>query len=190
MSYQTYITDALVCGSKDSNTSDRAYLLFTREAGMLWASARSVREERSKHRYALQDFSFLRVSLVRGKGGWRIVGTEAGENAYYTATERERRIVLRNIVRFLRRFVQGESAHAELFDEVERALTIPVSDAGTLETVVSLRLLAHLGYVAPHGAYAAIIAARTPEEALTAVDSTALAAARRATEEAHAVSHL
>ena len=72
MSYQTYITDAVVVGSYASNTADKSYLLFTKRAGMLYATARSVREERSKQRYALQDFSHITVTLVKGKGGWCI----------------------------------------------------------------------------------------------------------------------
>ena len=48
MSYQTYITEALIVGSFDSNTADKSYLLFTKSAGMLYASARSVREEDRK----------------------------------------------------------------------------------------------------------------------------------------------
>ena len=56
MAYVTYTTLALVCGTFDQKTSDRSYMLFTREAGMLFASARSVREERSKQRYASTRF--------------------------------------------------------------------------------------------------------------------------------------
>jgi len=88
MSYATYTTEALVCGSRNNNTSDRAYLLFTEEVGMIWASARSVREERSKQRYALQDFSLIRVSLVKGKSGWRIGSVEATCNPFMEARSR------------------------------------------------------------------------------------------------------
>lgn len=56
MAYETYTTEALVCGTFNRNTADRSYLLFTREAGMLYADARSVREERSRQRYALRTF--------------------------------------------------------------------------------------------------------------------------------------
>lgn len=149
MSYKTYITDAVVCGAFDHLTSDRSYLLFTREAGMLFASAKSVREERSKHRYALQEFSRARITLVRGKAGWRITGTEPLGNFYTTLTSRDARATLRNSLRLLRRVVQGETPHPALFDDIITGLSLLTQSEGkTLEVLLSLRILHALGYVA------------------------------------------
>ncbi|MEX2341217.1 MAG: recombination protein O N-terminal domain-containing protein, partial [Candidatus Paceibacterota bacterium] len=83
MSYKTYTTEAIVCGSRVNNTSDKSFLLFTKDAGMLWAAAKSVREERSRQRFALQDFSLIRASLIKGKSGWRIGSVESDRN-YFT----------------------------------------------------------------------------------------------------------
>lgn len=83
MAYVTYTTDAIVCGTYDRNTADRSYRLFTRELGMLYADARSVRLEKSKQRQALQDFSLIKVSLVKGKAGWKIGSVSEVQN-YYT----------------------------------------------------------------------------------------------------------
>ena len=80
MAYATYTTQALVCGTFDRNTADRSYRLFTREFGMVWADARSVRLEKSKQRSALTDFSVVRISLVRGKAGWKIGSVIAQQN--------------------------------------------------------------------------------------------------------------
>jgi recombinational DNA repair protein (RecF pathway) len=151
--YQMYITDALVCGTRNSNTSDRAFLLFARDAGMLWASARSVREERSKQRYALQDFSHEKCTLVKGKGGWRIAGVEPHTNFYYLTSDRKTRTLLRNVVRLLRRVMGGETAHPELFDDVIATLYRSKEDTENLELIMSLRVLHGLGYIAPHPAY-------------------------------------
>src|SRR6056297_1890561 len=85
MAYVTYTTDALVCGTFDRNTADRSYRLFTRELGMLYADARSARKENSKQRQALQDFSLIRVSLVKGKGGWKIGSVTEVKNYYACA---------------------------------------------------------------------------------------------------------
>ena len=160
MAYQIYITDAIVCGSKNNNTSDRSYLLFTRDAGMVWASAKSAREERSKHRYALQDFSLARVSLVRGKIGWRVTGAEPTENLYFKAETRDTRTLIRNILRLLRRFLHGESPHPEVFDDVRDALQKQQgADTLRLESLLTLRVLSRLGYIAPQKAYDALLAA-------------------------------
>ncbi len=148
MSYKTYITEALVCGSTPSNTSDKSFLLFTREAGMLYASAKSVREERSKHRYALQDCALIRVTLVRGRSGWKITGTEAMQNFYSEQETREGRKLVRDVVRLLRRLIHGEESVPSIFDETKACLTAPVHGReGVTYLLYTLRTLHTLGYV-------------------------------------------
>jgi DNA repair protein RecO len=159
MSYKTYITDALVCGARTSNTSDKSFLLFTREAGMLYASAKSVREERSKQRYSLQEFSIIRVTLVHGKAGWRITGAEPILNVYTIQRTREARALVRNIIRLLRRLIQGEVPHELLYDEVVTILrTEHTGKEGPLEEVLTLRVLNMLGYIAPTEEIASLFA--------------------------------
>ncbi len=157
MSYKTYITEALVCGSRKSNTSDKSYLLFTRDAGMLYASAKSVREERSKHRYALQEFSYIRTTLVHGRTGWRITGAEPLTNVYALQTTREARALVRNVIKLLRRLIQGEAPHESLFDEVKTLLCrTHAGDEDVFEEVFTLRTLHVLGYIAPIEEHAAL----------------------------------
>jgi len=85
------------------NTSDKSFLLFTRDNGMLFATAKSVREEVSKQRQALQDFSRIRVSLVKGKTGWRIGSVESLRNDFSAAYDRETRGSVVSLYRLLRR---------------------------------------------------------------------------------------
>ncbi len=150
MSYQTYITDALVCGSRSYRTADRSYLLFTREAGMLTALAKSVREERSKQRFGLQEFSLIRVTLVRGREVWRITGVEPVENLYFSSDNRARRLFIRRAIQSLRRVIHGEVSHPELFDDLLHfCRLVPPETAGVLQVAFLLRMLHMLGYVAP-----------------------------------------
>jgi recombinational DNA repair protein (RecF pathway) len=154
MAYQTYITEALVCGVFDSNTSDRSFLLFTKEAGMIYAHAKSVREEKSKQRYALQVASYVRVTLVRGKSGWKIAGVEAIKNFYACTRTREERALVRNIILLLRRVIQGEVAQNTIFTDVANAFEQGSAVSPyILERIVTLRVLHHLGYIAPAPLY-------------------------------------
>jgi recombinational DNA repair protein (RecF pathway) len=163
MAYQTYITEALVCGSYDSNTADRTYLLFAREAGMVLAYAKSVREERSKQRYALQICMHIRATLVRGKAGWRLAGVEPIESLYAAAVTREARALLRNSVLLLRRVIRGETAHTEIFDDVLTVLKQSgVYDPEKLETVLAFRILHALGYVDAGASGAVLLSPQFP----------------------------
>lgn len=150
MAYATYTTDALVCGTFDRNTADRSYLLFTREAGMLYADARSAREERSRQRYSLQDFSLVRVSLVKGKGGWKVGSIQALHNFYHEAADQAARGSVVSVFRLLRRFFKGEEPAPELFDYVLQAiarLTADQPDRLFLQMIIQVHILAELGYV-------------------------------------------
>lgn len=150
MSYETYTTEALVCGTWNRNTSDKSYLLFTKEAGMLYADARSVREEKSKQRYALQDFSYIRVSLIKGKSGWRVGSVESLLNHYTLAINKLARGSVIHVYRILRRFYKGEESNRGLFEYVVASLGVMTTDVAeriTLEQILQLRILSELGYV-------------------------------------------
>lgn len=165
MAYQTYITEAIVCGTYDSNTADRSFLLFAREAGMLYAHAKSVREERSKQRYALQTCSHVRATLIRGKSGWKIAGVEPIQNLYALAPTREARAFLRNIILLLRRVIHGETVYEEIFDDIVGTCTQVGKHIPTkLERILSLRILHALGYIAPNGSYNAFLHCAFPYE--------------------------
>lgn len=157
MSYKTYTTEAIVCGSRVNNTSDKAFLLFTREGGILWASARSVREERSKQRFALQDFSLVRISLVRGKSGWRIGSVESSVNFFTEAKSQAARANITSVVKLLRQFLHGEVSHTDIFDDTKailgQSLTASAADLAKIKTIYFLRLLYQLGYIASRDVY-------------------------------------
>ncbi len=163
MAYQTYITEALVCGSWHRNTADKSILLFAREAGMVYVHAKSIREERSKQRYALQDASHVRVTLIRGKTGWKVAGAEMIQSFYAESSTRESRAFLRNIILLLRRVMQGEVAHQHIFDDViqvmQEGMELPQKQ---LEAVLSLRILESLGYVARDEEYTSLLAPTFP----------------------------
>jgi len=154
MSYQTYTTKAIVCGSRSNNTSDKSLLLFTREAGMLWASARSVREERSKQRFSLQDFSLVKVSLIKGKTGWKIGSIECEKNFFTLSTTQSARITVINVVKLTRQFIQGEAYQPQLFDDFKSVLDQSVIKEGKhLVAIYTLRLLHNLGYIATENSF-------------------------------------
>lgn len=190
MAYLTYTTEALVCGSQDRNTSDRSYLLFTRDGGMVLATARSVREERSKQRQALQDFSLVRVSLVRGKSGWRVGSVENEYNAFQSARSRAARSAALRIVKLLRQYVHGEEPHPALYADVRAALdALPMlqdEDVPHLAATCMLRMLHKLGYIATHDSYEDLLESDT----WTMAPAPLPKAAERAVEVAQKSSHL
>lgn len=152
MSYHIYTTAAFVCGAVDQNQSDRAYLLFTDTLGMVWATARSVREERSRQRYALQPFSKITVSLIRGKTGWRIGSVVPDLNFYQLATDRAQRTAISQLFKLTRQYVHGEEANHQLFQELQQGCHCVLHSDNTppdhIVLISTVRMLQLLGYVA------------------------------------------
>jgi len=191
VSYKTYITEALVCGSKASNTSDRSYLLFTREAGMLYAQAKSVREERSKQRFALQEFSYVRSTLIHGKSGWRIAGVEPILNLYAEAHTREARALVRNSIVLLRRFLTGADPHESLFDDVLRTLVASrEAYVSYTELVLTVRVLYALGYIAPQAVHKDVLDAEDVIAVARTITPEIARACEKAIDHAHKESQL
>ncbi|MEK7134029.1 MAG: recombination protein O N-terminal domain-containing protein, partial [Patescibacteria group bacterium] len=79
--YQKYQTDALVLASRESGENDRVFVLYTVDFGLVRARASAVRTEKSRMRYALQNYARANAALVRGKRGWRMAGASAVKNA-------------------------------------------------------------------------------------------------------------
>lgn len=193
MSYKTYTTEAIVCGSTAHNTSDKRYLLFSEEAGMVFASAQSVREERSKQRYALQDFSCIRVSLVKGKSGWRIGSVEALGNPFLRAETRKERGSITYIIAQLRRYVHGEIALPRAYADVCDLLhtnALRTDENSILQELFLVRLLAELGYIAPDASWKKLVDADTLFRARENYDQTMNATITQAIKEGAQASHL
>lgn len=147
--YQKYSTEALVISSRESGESDRLYSLFTKDFGLVRARASAVRNETSRMRYALQNFSRTNVSLVKGKRGWRV----AGATALSTAIKKDSKGVcaFARIAELVNRLVAGEEQSAYIFAALSDAHAALMrgsnGSTGTIEIVCVARILFALGYI-------------------------------------------
>ena len=193
MVYQTYTTTAIVCGSWPRNGADKIFLLFTRELGMLYATARSVREERSRQRYALQECASVRVSLVRGRLGWRIGSVIDISHPVLSAKDRQRRIAIVRLLRTVRRFLPGESPVPNVFDTITHALEhlVQTNDvqAEVFTVCTQFKVLYELGYIAPTAIQQTFLT-MPPDEIQNVVSEVNLEDMQRSIDNASAVSHL
>lgn len=167
MAYQTYTTEAIVCGRTVRGEHDLTLRLYTKDTGMIFARAGAARALESKLRYGLQDFSYSRITLVHGKHEWRVTGATLIENLYYRTASREHRGALRNATRVVRRLLSGTAAEPDLFAIVIEGLqTLAEGDGSQAATdVFLLRVLHHLGYVPTRAAYADLVGQRTLKDA-------------------------
>lgn len=149
--HRLFVTDALVLHKRGVGEANTLVSLLTKEYGLVRASARSARFERSKLRYGLETFTQGRFTMVRGRYEWKLTGVEATQKVFQTSTPTARRIAGR-VSRLLLRLIQGEEPVSELFPTVEEgfhrlARAVAISDAEAIESILVLRMLALLGYL-------------------------------------------
>ncbi|OGZ06482.1 MAG: hypothetical protein A2845_06215 [Candidatus Lloydbacteria bacterium RIFCSPHIGHO2_01_FULL_49_22] len=151
MSHHIYHTEAIILGTLPSGEGDRLLYCYTRELGLVVAHARSIRENRSRLRYALQLFSHARVDLIRGKYGWKLISATPIASFSELWSHAGRRRIAAEHLHLARRLIQGEERHELLFDDMLKGLTLlsTLADRESqkdAELLLVVRLLDALGY--------------------------------------------
>ncbi len=149
--YTIHRTNAFVLKSQTIGEANAYMDLFTRDLGLVRATAQGVRHLKSKLRYSLTDFSYSSVSLVRGKEVWRLTNAMKSNDAVEIINEEARQVLYR-IFALLRRLLVGEEKHVELFDLVEKVFFILIEKPhseyrSSIEEITVLRILFLLGYI-------------------------------------------
>lgn len=155
-----YHTPGLVLGARGVGESNSLLTIFTRELGMIEASAQAVREVKSKLRFSLREFSFSELSLVRGKQGWRITSAILDTNLSDSCGPgTETLSCAARVSGLLQRLVAGEEKNEQLFDMVTSALRflskegLVGEELANAECVAVLSILHELGYVQDDAAF-------------------------------------
>lgn len=137
--------------SRNFGEAGKYYSIFTRDLGMISASAQGVRKMSSKLRFVLQDFTYLKIDLVKGKDFWRVTSASK-TNKLEELSKPEIFRVFANISKLLKRLLAGEDKNEDLFVDLLNGLSI-LEKSGTkeklrnVEAVIVLRILDNLGYI-------------------------------------------
>jgi DNA repair protein RecO (recombination protein O) len=164
MSHTKYQTEGIVLGGYDFGEANRYFNIFTKDFGLIGARAQGIRELKSKLRYNLQDLSYSKISLIRGKSAWKI--TDAQEIKNIAGGFSNNVLKMQTSVRalsFLRRMLSGEGRNNLLFDIIINGLShlekenLSEKDIGNLEILLVLRVLNNLGYLNSLGSFSDFI---------------------------------
>ena len=154
MPHAIYQTPALVLSVTAMKESNKLAVLYTRDFGLVYVAAQSVRELSSKMKSQLHSYSFVEVDLVRGRDIWRLTGIHekyhvlkyVGSKWYPFMTK---------VAGTIKRLCPGEEPHEGIWNDIEKLEEI-ISQGSTavtsheLEIIILARLLYHLGYWSGH----------------------------------------
>jgi DNA repair protein RecO len=143
--YSIYNTPALVLNKKDHSDNDVVLTFLTKEFGLIRAVATGLRKEKSKLRFSLQAFSVTDVSLVKGKGMWRVTNAKHIESLVG-----EKNNILDKIKLTIERLVYGEEG-SDLYNIVVNGVKTDSKDYESVERIIIMRILNELGYIERKG---------------------------------------
>jgi DNA repair protein RecO len=148
--HKLFISKGLVLGKRTVGEAHVRVAVLTRDFGLIKARAQSARKEGSKLRYGLEPLTHARFTFVEGRHEWRLTGVDGSSTLLPSSILLRTRVG--RVVRLLLRLIQGEEAHPVLFDTVVSGLFTlararDIEQAESIETVLVLKTLAHLGYL-------------------------------------------
>lgn len=152
--HQLYETEAYVLRVTPYGEADAVVVLLTKDFGVVRATVRGIRYEKSKLRFVVQPYTKIRATLVQGKEMWRLTNAQ-GDVALTSTAHEEQLLLVARISKLLERLISGEEVDTKLFAIVDSGFSfIDTSQDDKqltdIESVLVLRILHHLGYVGAH----------------------------------------
>jgi len=149
--HRLYVTPGIVLGKRGVGEAHTLVSILTEEFGLVRAKATSTRAEGSKLRYGIEPLTMARFSFVQGRYEWKLTGVEQVSRALLT-TSLQKRVATGRISKLLLRLIHGEEEGRALFKTVTQGLSLlslaeNVEEAGSVECILVLRILSHLGYL-------------------------------------------
>lgn len=149
MSYHIHSTEAFIISSVPRGERNSSLLLLCEELGTLYAQATGVRVLQSKLRSHLIPHTLARVSLVRGKQEWHVVGAE-GILRLDRLPHAPRASLLR-VLKLATHTTVPDDPHTNHFALMREALaaltTASESSMPALELLTVLKIIAHAGFL-------------------------------------------
>jgi DNA repair protein RecO len=158
MSHHIYQTKAFIIDSVDVGEANKLLTVFTADLGLIYVSAQGVRIMKSKLRPSIQDLSYSKIALVRGREYWRLTSAEKLISLYDKRVHVLVRKLIAQSLHFVKRLTAGEIKHEELFDMLSKLFTFcfenskQIADHSNnqvikaLRLVINFRILESLGY--------------------------------------------
>lgn len=152
--HHIYHTKGVILSSRNIGEANKIFSIYTRELGMVHATAQGIRFSKSKLRFSLQDFYYASIDLVRGKELWKITSATSISSFPIIKEDKDSILLVARVGKLLERLCQGESANEIIFDDFIQALylldDLSFNDDSrmALELHLVLRILHSLGYIA------------------------------------------
>lgn len=170
MSIEKYTTEVFVLREFERDENDLVYKVWTRDFGIVFVLARSIRKINAKLRMAVKKNDFLLMTLVKGKDIWRLTGAEEyNKENLFLKQEKDffwqckAKKVISDVIN---KFIEEKKSYKKLFDKLESLFILEenhksfsLMDINRFKLLITYLVLVDTGY-----ADALIIGAKNLEE--------------------------
>lgn len=170
MSIEKYTTEVFVLREFERDENDLVYKVWTRDFGIVFVLARSIRKINAKLRMVVKKNDFLLMTLVKGKDVWRLTGAEEyNKENLFLKQEKDffwqckAKKVISDVIN---KFIEEKKSYKKLFDKLESLFILEenhksfsLMDINRFKLLITYLVLVDTGY-----ADALIIGAKNLEE--------------------------
>ena len=160
MAHQIYLTEGIIIKKRDFGEADRLFWIYTEKFGMIMASAKGVRLEKSKLRGNLDVFTYGDFAVISSKDFWRLVDARETISPKLNRNSAERPSLIGGRVKvfartanLLARMIKGEERNEEMWKQVKNLFlnlfkkNVEKKDLKDLEIKSTAAILKTLGYM-------------------------------------------
>ena len=153
MAHQIYLTEGIILKKRDFGEADRLFWIYTEKFGMIMASAKGVRLEKSKLRGNLDVFTYGEYAVISSKDFWRLVDARETISAKLNHDSAEHVKIFARIASLLARMIKGEERNEEIWKELKILFlnlfkkNVGKKDLKYLEIISTAAILKTLGYM-------------------------------------------
>lgn len=140
-------THGFIISSRASGEANKMLTIYTRELGLVHAMAQGVRLSKSKLRFTLQDFSYAKIDLVKGRDIWRVTSATSISSFPVLRSNRDSILFMARMASLIDRLCRGEESNTEIFDLLIQSFHLLDDEGFSGESRTALELHTVLGIV-------------------------------------------
>src|SRR3989339_1625883 len=160
MAHQIYLTEGIILKKRDFGEADRLFWIYTEKFGMIMASAKGVRLEKSKLRGNLDVFTYGDFAVISSKDFWRLVDARETISPKFNHNSAERPGPIggqvkgfSHVANLMARMIKGGGRKEETWKQLKILFlnlfkkNVGKKDLKDLEINFNAKILRELGYV-------------------------------------------
>ncbi|MDQ5971139.1 MAG: repair protein RecO [Patescibacteria group bacterium] len=153
MHHHIHHTEGIILSHRARGEANKMLSIYTLEHGLINAAAQGIRLNKSKLRFSLQDLSYAKIDLVRGRDIWRVTSATPINSFSIAQSNIDSLALMLRVSKLLERLCSGEEGNKDVYVDVLQSFFILDNEEVSTETREALelhlvlRILNRLGYI-------------------------------------------